>query len=428
MRRSRLTVAEVMRILWWLRSAVWGWGWMMVFGGLTAGDSLSAADLRFGGLCYSPYRDGQSPVTGVLPTVDEIKEDLQRLKPLTPAVRTYGLFGSMARIPVLAKSVGLRCLAGGWIDGVDAAADEAELERLGEVARKRQAAGVIVGSEVLLRGNLTSQGLVAAIRRVREVAKVPVGSAETWSLWLQHPEVAAECDFLLVHIHPYWEGVAVEEAAAAVMERWRQVADAFPGKAVWIGETGWPSAGPALGAAVPGVANQATFLRDFVVRALREGAPYFLFEAMDENWKVAGGLEVEAHWGIHTANRVLKPDVAALVKAPGPLIEITTPAPDGAGPNSKGTMAGAVYGVAESERNAYQVVVYAGTDRWYVQPTVTSPFTRLQGNSTWHLRTHLGHDYAALLVRKGFQPPAVTDALPPLGPQVVACCTSAPAR
>ena len=52
-------------------------------------------------------------------------------------------------------------------------------------------------------------------------------------------------DFVTIHILPYWDDfpVGAEFAAAHVDAIRRQVAVAFPGKEILIGETGWPSEG-----------------------------------------------------------------------------------------------------------------------------------------------------------------------------------------
>jgi hypothetical protein len=55
-----------------------------------------------------------------------------------------------------------------------------------------------------------------------------------------------------------------------------------------------------------------------------------------------------------------------------------------------------------------------------VQPLVSNPFTKIQPDSTWKSPTHLGTEYAALLVEPGYIPPATMDALPAEGRGVVA--------
>jgi signal transduction histidine kinase len=55
-----------------------------------------------------------------------------------------------------------------------------------------------------------------------------------------------------------------------------------------------------------------------------------------------------------------------------------------------------------------------------VQPFADRQFTKIQPGSTWKNSTHLGTEYAALLVEPGYQPPASTDALPNIGGGVIA--------
>lgn len=88
-------------------------------------------------------------------------------------------------------------------------------------------------------------------------------------------------------------------------------AQASNNPAVYIAETGWPTAsdngpGPAVGAAIPSIANLQTFLDTYVCQANANGTKTFFFEAFDEPWKaIYGG--VEQHWGLNTADRTLKP-------------------------------------------------------------------------------------------------------------------------
>jgi len=88
------------------------------------------------------------------------------------------------------------------------------------------------------------------------------------------------------------------------------------------------------------------------------------------------------------------------------------------GPDSRGEITGRVEGLATPEH--CKVVLYTHTDAWYVQPLVSDPLTEIQSDGTWSNWTHLGRRYAALVVKSGFQPPAKTQTLPPVGEQVLA--------
>jgi exo-beta-1,3-glucanase (GH17 family) len=353
-------------------------------------------------------------------------EDMRVLRGVTPAIRFYGLSGTQSLIPKLARANGLKCYAGAWIDA-DPVANAAEIAELKKIAGSRRATGVVVGNEVLQRRTLSSEELVSLINDVKSVSKVPVGYADSPTEWLKYPEVAAAVDFLFVHIHPFWDRTNCLAAADHVRQRWQDVTDAYPGKPVIVAETGWPSAGPANDVAVPGPENQRVFLQDFVPIALKEGIQYFLFEAFDELWKVdASGLGAESHWGLFQSNRQVKPDLQGFFSNPPPLIDITRPASSGAGGLSYGTIAGRVYGIPKAERKNYVVLVYAGTDKWYVQPLASQPFIRLRSNLTWGTPTHLGYEYVALLVRLPFEPVAMTNGVPSVGGNILAVCRSAP--
>jgi hypothetical protein len=121
-----------------------------------------------------------------------------------------------------------------------------------------------------------------------------------------YPELAKEVDFILVHIHPYWEAKEAGEAADYVVEKWKELRKAFPDKEIVIGETGWPSAGEAIGDAVPSEENQEKFLSRFLDLAGQNNIRYFYFEAFDEKWKDKFEGKVGSHWGICYSGGAIK--------------------------------------------------------------------------------------------------------------------------
>ena len=71
-------------------------------------------------------------------------------------------------------------------------------------------------------------------------------------------------------------------------------------------------------------------------------------------------------------------------------------------------------------RPGQQLVLYARSGVWWVQPLANRPFTEIQRDSKWSNFTHRGLEYAALLVEPGYRPPATTDSLPMVGGGVIA--------
>ena len=100
-----------------------------------------------------------------------------------------------------------------------------------------------------------------------------------------------------------------------------------------------------------------------------------------------------------------------------PSIEFTrVPFIDKGGVMTIGTIEGRVVGSRPDQR----IVLYAKSGSWYVQPYDYQPFTKIEPDSSWISSTHLGTEYAALLVEPGYVPPNVADILPGLGGGVVA--------
>ncbi len=71
-----------------------------------------------------------------------------------------------------------------------------------------------------------------------------------------------------------------------------------------------------------------------------------------------------------------------------------------------------------------QIVLYVKTGNWSIQPLSNLPFTNIRRDSSWINSTHLGSEYAALLVDSGYHPPAEMNSLPALGNGVVAIAMS----
>jgi signal transduction histidine kinase len=100
-----------------------------------------------------------------------------------------------------------------------------------------------------------------------------------------------------------------------------------------------------------------------------------------------------------------------------PTIEFTyVPLTNPGGQFTFGTINGRVSGAQPDQ----QIVLYARSGNWYVQPYVENPFTTIQADSTWSNSTHLGTEYAALLVQPGYRPPFVVETLPQPGGDIVA--------
>jgi hypothetical protein len=78
-----------------------------------------------------------------------------------------------------------------------------------------------------------------------------------------------------------------------------------------------------------------------------------------------------------------------------------------------------IQGRVSGARPGQQIVVYSRSGVWWVQPLVDHPFTKLEG-SIFSNATHLGTEYAALLVEPGYRPADTVKELPARGGGVAA--------
>jgi exo-beta-1,3-glucanase (GH17 family)/cellulose synthase/poly-beta-1,6-N-acetylglucosamine synthase-like glycosyltransferase len=258
------------------------------------------------GLAFSPFQRGQSGETNNWPTDDQIHDDLKRVARVTNRIRTYSVQGTLGDIPELASHLPLKVTLGAWIDD-NASNNQAELSKLIEVAHThRNVDRVLVGNEVILRGNLSTTELIADIEEARRALHVPVSTAEPWHIWLAHPDLARSVDYITIHLLPYWEGLPVEDALRYTMEKLAQVQAAYPDKHIVIGEVGWPSNGVDIGGARADRVNQALFMRKFFIEAQRRHLDYFVMEAFDQPWKTSFEGRAAGYWGMMDLDRQAK--------------------------------------------------------------------------------------------------------------------------
>ena len=86
------------------------------------------------GLTYTPFRDYANPTNGREPTVTDMRKDLSLVAGLTTQLRTYSTTGANYGVPTVADRMGLRVMAGAWID-VDPKRNREEIDNLVSLAR-----------------------------------------------------------------------------------------------------------------------------------------------------------------------------------------------------------------------------------------------------------------------------------------------------
>ena len=227
------------------------------------------------GFAYSGYQENQSPLDKEYPSTAELEQDLKILRPYTNRIRIYGALEN-SEVTALASNLGFEITAGAWINS-DLTADRREIDALkAKIKNYPHIERAIVGNEALLREDITLEDLISYLDEVRASSSIPISTAEPWHIWLKNPELVKHVDYIAVHLLPYHEGLAVEDAVNYAFQRYQELMDTYPRKKIVITEIGWPSHGPSIGAAVASDINQARFVREFLAKTAHKNYDYYL--------------------------------------------------------------------------------------------------------------------------------------------------------
>jgi exo-beta-1,3-glucanase (GH17 family) len=390
--------------------------------------SADNAYFKVAGLNFSPYTDGQDPNLGSYNDEEQLMQRMGIIEPYTKWIRTFGSSNGLEKSGAIARALGLKAALGAWI-GKDLTANEQEIENLISSAQAGEADMLIVGSEVLLRGDLSETAIVDYINRVKQaVPELPVSYADVYSILLSHPNIVDAVDIILVNYYPYWEGISIEIAVAAIHDWHAQVSAISKGKQIIVSETGWPSGGDIVGNAVPSAENAAFYFLNFVSWAHANSIDFFYFEAFDESWKASYEGPQGAHWGVWDKEGNLKPGMEAVFNGetiqdnwsnggiPGgsgdPTIEFTYIPPLGSFEN----LVGQVWHVDPSD---HKVAVYIYVSGWWTKPTFANPLTTIQVDGSWITDITTGGideqatRIASFLLPDGYNPPFMSGGVLP---------------
>lgn len=284
-------------------------------------------------ICYSGYREGQSPHDGIFPSYAEISEDLNILAKNWKFLRLYdcsahaetvlevihdeGLdFKLMLGMDLAAEMSNPHCPWGAEYDedtlSANRQANSQQADQLILLANRYPeiVTSVSVGNEASVEWTdhmVPVESLVAYVRRIKSAIRQPVTFCENYVPWTYKLEpLAAELDFISVHTYPAWEYRTIEDALEYTMENYHAVVNHYPGKPVVITEAGWTTASNGRGLESWNASEelQAIYYEQLLEWTTREKILTFVFEAFDEPWKGSPDpLDPEKHWGLFTVDR-----------------------------------------------------------------------------------------------------------------------------
>jgi exo-beta-1,3-glucanase (GH17 family) len=287
-------------------------------------------------ICYSGYRQGQSPDTRIYPSTEQIRQDLTLLSRHWQLLRLYDCspHAQLVLQVIREDRLPLRVMLGAYL-GAEAnnpgcpwggtysqeALQENQRENAAEVERLIELAGshkdivfsLSVGNECTVDWTdhlVPVSQMVDYVRHVKAHASQPVTFCENYVPWQGKLQpLASELDFLSIHTYPVWEYKPIHEALDYTKENVASVSRLYPDKPIVITEAGWCTAsnGRGMHAAHALQEWQAVYYKALMEWTREQGLLCFVFEAFDEPWKGSQDpLEPEKHWGLFTVDRLPK--------------------------------------------------------------------------------------------------------------------------
>jgi glycoside/pentoside/hexuronide:cation symporter, GPH family len=256
------------------------------------------------GLGFSAYLEGQNPRDPI--SAPQIRRRLEVVRPYTQWIRTFSCTNGHELIPEIAKEMGLKTMVGAWISD-ELEQNERELQSLIQLIDQGLVDIAAVGNEVLYRRELSEEAICEYVRRAKQSAgEVPVTYVDAYYEFMNRPKLVEACDLISINCYPFWEGASIEAANLHLQEMYRRTQQAAQDKQVIIAETGWPSRGAQINAALPSEENYIRYFLEAQMWAAHLKVPCFHFSSFDESWKIHAEGWAGTSWGIWDVHEKLK--------------------------------------------------------------------------------------------------------------------------
>jgi len=284
-------------------------------------------------ICYSGFRKGQSPVTNVFPTYQEVKEDLLILEKDFDYIRMYHPskhaetvlevitnenldLKVMVGIDLLGELNNPNCAWGGNYSVEECAShikhNQDSLFKLINLANKYEdiICSVSAGNESVPEWNenlVDPQRVLYFVKELKKYTNLPVTYCDNFYYWDNKlTEVAEVVDFISIHTYPVWTGNKVANAFNVSVDEYNRVKKRYPNKEIVITEAGWPtnSNGSEIDKYSANEEHQILYVNQMKEWSEKNEVVVFYFEAFDEPWKGSSDqYEPEKHWGFYYEDR-----------------------------------------------------------------------------------------------------------------------------
>ncbi len=283
-------------------------------------------------ICYSGYRENQSPLKNIFPSFEEVYQDLIILSKHFSYIRMYDISEHPKTVLSIIKkhNIPLKVMLGvepkGEISNPNCpwgglhSDDEIEKHKVFNYQQLDSLAALAnmypdivlalsVGNENTASwhpNKMDPNTLLSHVKYLKEKTSLPITFCEGAFEWRNNCEkLAAVVDFISIHVYPLWQGIPYINSVKHTINEYQLTKEKYFDKQVIFTEFGWTtSASKQMDQSQTTQFYQNEYLTEMDKWSFENEVPMFIFEAFDEPWK--GGndpFEPEKNWGIYEVDR-----------------------------------------------------------------------------------------------------------------------------
>ncbi|OOF96415.1 glycoside hydrolase family 17 protein [Aspergillus carbonarius ITEM 5010] len=251
------------------------------------------------GMTYTPYTNAggcksESTVDSDIATI--ANKGFTHLRVYSTDCSTLEYVGAAA------EKYGLKLILGVYISSTGVSGAQDQVTAITEWGQWSLVTLIVVGNEAIQDGYASAAELASFISSCKSTFSAAgytgqITTTEPIDIWQEYgtSNLCSVVDVLGANIHPFFNAeTTAAEAGTFAQSEVTLLKKICSGLDVINLETGWPSAGNANGAAVPGTTEQTT-----AIKGIREsvGELSVFFSYANDLWKDPGEYDVEQYWG-----------------------------------------------------------------------------------------------------------------------------------
>lgn len=256
---------------------------------------------------YAVTYTGYTHTTGNCMAADEVLTELKNIQANGfYAIRMYSTdCNQLETVASQALSIGLKVILGVYIDQAGVSSGTSQVNDIVEWSKSHGWNGIefiSLDNEALSDNYCTASELAGFVSSAKATLKAAGYSGqftvtEPLNIWQSSGStLCGVVDFASANLQAFFNpDVTADQAGSFVASEVEILKKICNNDQVFVGESGWPTAGDSNGKAIPGVAEQKAAI-DGIRQSIGHIAAQFSYK--NDQWKNPGSFNVEQFWGI----------------------------------------------------------------------------------------------------------------------------------